>query len=486
MAAAEPVADGREHSTADAIPTVLPNSAERVSEAEPAMARIDGARADVVRVGAEPAVTEQAGAEAAEEAAPEVFGDGTCTGSKPALEMVIEPSDSLAEPVAAVAMDASTEVDEDRHGHLNQLLDRAALEGVALASPAPVVSAPDPTAEVQQADGEAAELGAPAEVSGEAAHTVEPESDTHHIPPPPVQAEAEAAASPSFAKQSERRPIFVAPVPSPAPAPEAPTASPVEHCPAAGVATVLPASAAAPSIPAPFGGNVLDRIWRYARLAAKAAAAIAIALTLLVLGLVIAYRWVDPPASTLMLAQRLDGVEIQQTWVPLRQISPNLIRAVVVSEDGGFCRHRGVDWGALVDALESSRGGSTITMQLVKNLFLWPSRSYVRKAIEIMLAYLVEALWSKERILEIYLNVAEWGEGIFGAEAAARHHFGVSASRLTSAEAALLAVSLPNPIVREAGTPGPGARRLATNLQFRIRAAPAATACVLARRTPVR
>ena len=117
-------------------------------------------------------------------------------------------------------------------------------------------------------------------------------------------------------------------------------------------------------------------------------------------------------------------------------------------------------------------------MQVVKNLFLWPSKSYVRKAIEIPLAYLVEAAWSKRRILEIYLNIAEWGPGIFGAEAAARYHFGKPASLLSPREAALLAVSLPNPFEREAGSPGPGTQRLADNLLLRMRAAPGNASCV--------
>src|SRR5690606_10566851 len=148
--------------------------------------------------------------------------------------------------------------------------------------------------------------------------------------------------------------------------------------------------------------------------------------------------------------------------------SPHLVRAVVLSEDAGFCRHGGVDLGALREAIEDARGGSTITMQVVKNLFLWPARSYVRKLIEISLAYVVDALWPKRRILEIYLNVAEWGDGVFGAEAAARTHFGRSASRLTPLQASLMAVTLPNPIERTAGRPSPIVRRLASRLRSRM------------------
>jgi len=205
----------------------------------------------------------------------------------------------------------------------------------------------------------------------------------------------------------------------------------------------------------------------------------------LLMVLLVLYRWVDPPASTLMLSQRFAGIPTKQRWIPLERMSPNLVAAVIASEDGHFCRHHGVDWGELREAIESAgdglaRGGSTISMQVVKNLFLWPSRSYVRKAIEIPLAYSIEALWSKRRILEIYLNIAEWGPGIFGAEAAARYHFHKPALLLSAREASLLAVSLPNPFERQAGRPGPGTLRLADNLLLRMKAAQASTACLRA------
>jgi monofunctional biosynthetic peptidoglycan transglycosylase len=225
---------------------------------------------------------------------------------------------------------------------------------------------------------------------------------------------------------------------------------------------------------------------RYLRLVLKLAAAVLLALAASVLLLVVLYRWVDPPASTLMLGQRLGGTPITQRWVPLARISPNLPLAVILSEDARFCRHAGVDWGELKEVIESAgdgvaRGGSTISMQVVKNLFLWPSKSYLRKAIEIPLAYLVEAAWSKQRVLEIYLNIAEWGPGVFGAEAAARYHFRKPALLLGPREAALLAVSLPNPFERDAGRPGPGTQRLADNLLLRMRAARATAGCVRAR-----
>ncbi|MFM2421641.1 MAG: hypothetical protein RL291_171, partial [Pseudomonadota bacterium] len=178
----------------------------------------------------------------------------------------------------------------------------------------------------------------------------------------------------------------------------------------------------------------------------------------LIVALAILYRWVNPPASAHMIVQRLSGTSIDRKWVPLERISPNLIRAVIVSEDAGFCSHRGVDWRELREVVENfsesgGRGGSTISMQLSKNLFLWSGRSYVRKAIEIPVTLGMEVVLPKRRVLEIYLNIAEWGPGIFGAEAAAQYHFGKTAAELDESEAALLAVTLPAPIARDASEP---------------------------------
>lgn len=200
--------------------------------------------------------------------------------------------------------------------------------------------------------------------------------------------------------------------------------------------------------------------------------------------LIAAYRIVDPPTSTLMLYQRLTGGDIDHSWVPLDAISPNVVRAVLLSEDGRFCQHGGVDFEEMQNAIERAgdgvpRGASTISMQVIKNLFLWQSKSYVRKAIEIPLTYVMETLWPKSRIMEVYLNIAEWGPGIFGVEAASRFHFNKPAARLSEREAAQLAVALPNPIRRDAGDPGPKTRRLASDIQGRMRAAPGyASACV--------
>jgi monofunctional biosynthetic peptidoglycan transglycosylase len=202
--------------------------------------------------------------------------------------------------------------------------------------------------------------------------------------------------------------------------------------------------------------------------------------------LLVIMRVIDPPATPLMIGQMLSGVRVEHHWVPLDRISPVLIKAVIVSEDGQFCRHRGVDYGELEAALKQSgrngldqvRGASTISMQVTKNLFLWPSKDFVRKGLEIGITLLMEQLWSKRRILEVYLNIAEWGPGIFGAEAAARYHFRKPASRLSEREGALLAASLPNPIERVAGAPGPGTRRLAQIVETRARAGTERAVCV--------
>ncbi len=186
------------------------------------------------------------------------------------------------------------------------------------------------------------------------------------------------------------------------------------------------------------------------------------------------FRVVDPPITPLMIVEKLKGETLKRDWVPLEEISKNLPVAVIAAEDGQFCRHYGVDWGAVRIALkEASRGGeprgaSTIPMQTVKNLFLWPSRSYVRKVLEVPLAYLAVAVWGKPRVMEIYLNVVEWGPGVFGAEAASRYHFGKSAAQLTQREAALLAAALPNPSVRRPGRPGPVTRAVSNAIQGRM------------------
>jgi monofunctional biosynthetic peptidoglycan transglycosylase len=208
-----------------------------------------------------------------------------------------------------------------------------------------------------------------------------------------------------------------------------------------------------------------------------------LALMLGIAGLILAYR-VLPPVSTLMLARWLQGEPVDRQYVPLERISGFLRADVIVSEDALFCEHGGVDWGALREVMEKakgngpSRGASTIPMQTAKNLFLWPSRSYIRKGIEIPLALLIDLAWPKRRILEVYLNLAEWGDGIFGAEAAARHYFHKSAERLDAREAALLATALPNPLHRNPARPSPRHAGLATRIMRRAQGASSLVECV--------
>ncbi len=216
-----------------------------------------------------------------------------------------------------------------------------------------------------------------------------------------------------------------------------------------------------------------SRWWRWMRRALFAA----LGLVLAVLALAGTYRFVAPPASALMLIRAAGGAGMDYRWVPITRISPHLQRAVVTSEDARFCLHHGVDWGVLMGLVTQlideetgpRRGGSTIDILTVKNLFLWPQRSYVRKALEIPLAYWIDFVWPKSRVLEVYLNIAEWGPGIYGAEAAAEYHFGKPAVRLSRREAALMAAVLPNPLERNAGKPNREVRRLARRIERRVK-----------------
>ncbi len=206
---------------------------------------------------------------------------------------------------------------------------------------------------------------------------------------------------------------------------------------------------------------------RLLRMAVLALAALAAAM---ILGLLL-FRFVPPP-STLMLGRWLTLRPVERQWVPIERISPGLIRAVIAAEDQRFCSHAGVDWIELNTVLEDEdgpgRGASTLTMQVAKNVFLWPGRSYLRKALEIPLAMVIDLLWPKQRIIEVYLNVAEWGGGLFGAEAAAQRYFRKSAARLSGAEAARLAGALPNPLARDPGRPGGALLAAARRVQQRV------------------
>lgn len=173
---------------------------------------------------------------------------------------------------------------------------------------------------------------------------------------------------------------------------------------------------------------------------------------------VIIFRWVPVPITPLMIIRNVEqigdgkGLVMEHDWEPLENISPKLQLAVVCSEDQNYLKHFGVDWGAIQKAMKENdkgkriRGGSTITQQTAKNVFLWQGRSYIRKGLELWFTLLIEVFWSKERIMEVYLNSIEMGNGIYGAEAASQHWFHKSAKKLTKDEAAAIAAILPNPI----------------------------------------
>lgn len=166
------------------------------------------------------------------------------------------------------------------------------------------------------------------------------------------------------------------------------------------------------------------------------------------------YAVVNPPTTPYMRAEARRLGNVQQEWVAIEDIAPVMARSVVAAEDANFCLHWGLDVNAIQTAVERGRGGaSTISQQVVKNVFLWQGRSWLRKAIEAVWTPLTEAVWSKRRIVEIYLNVVEFGEGIFGVQAAARHYFGVDAADLSSTQAARLAAILPSPRNRSASNP---------------------------------
>lgn len=190
---------------------------------------------------------------------------------------------------------------------------------------------------------------------------------------------------------------------------------------------------------------------------------------------VAAYRIIDPPITFLMARDRLNGVEVKQDWVSLSEMSRHIPRAVIGAEDSGFCQHRGFDVEAIEKAMERNkkgkklRGGSTISQQTAKNAFLWPGRTWVRKGLEAWFTVLIEYVWGKPRIMEVYLNIAEFGRGVFGVEAASRHYFNKSARKLTRIEAARLAAILPQPIKRDAASPGRYTKRYANRIAGRTR-----------------
>ncbi|GGH54965.1 monofunctional biosynthetic peptidoglycan transglycosylase [Frigidibacter albus] len=185
-----------------------------------------------------------------------------------------------------------------------------------------------------------------------------------------------------------------------------------------------------------------------------------------VLALVVAFTVINPIWTPYMISERLRLGSLQRDWVSMEEIAPVMARAAVAAEDANFCLHWGFDMAAIRKALDEGRqrGASTISQQTTKNVFLWQGRSWPRKAAEAVLTPVVELVWSKRRILEVYLNVAEMGEGIFGVEAAAQAYFGVSAANLTAVQAARLAAVLPNPKARDASALPQGLRQRAAGI----------------------
>lgn len=185
----------------------------------------------------------------------------------------------------------------------------------------------------------------------------------------------------------------------------------------------------------------------------------------IVSGTVLAHRVINPPMTLYMGQERARLGEIDHEWVPLDAVAPVMARSVVAAEDANFCAHWGFDMNAIRNAIESGHGGaSTISQQVVKNTYLWHGRSWLRKALEAAITPLVEAFWPKRRIIEVYLNVAEFDEGVFGIEAAARHYFGVGPDALTPVQAARLAAVLPSPKTRSASKPSSRVRKRAAQV----------------------
>lgn len=187
---------------------------------------------------------------------------------------------------------------------------------------------------------------------------------------------------------------------------------------------------------------------------------------------VLSHRFVNPPITLLMVKRLFEGEGLHKRWRPIEKISPNLVYAVIAAEDAHFCRHLGFDLDAIQKAIRHNerrphklRGGSTITQQTAKNVFLWQGRGWVRKGLEAAYTVSLEMMWGKRRTMEIYLNVVEWGPGVYGAEAASRRWFGKGADKLTAGEAARLAAILPSPRKWKASGGGPYVRKRASRIQ---------------------
>jgi monofunctional glycosyltransferase len=227
----------------------------------------------------------------------------------------------------------------------------------------------------------------------------------------------------------------------------------------------------APAKRHPRKEKIKQRFWR------KGLRSIGLAVVvvgLLHAGVILLLRWVDVPISAFMLRTVFQGQRLHYEWVDWQAIAPTLAIAVVASEDQRFPLHHGFDFDAIVDAMEANlknsalRGASTITQQTAKNLFLWPGRSWIRKGLEAYSTLIIEALWPKRRILEVYLNIVEFGPGVFGVSAASRRFLNTKPDRLTLYDASLLAAVLPNPHQRRVEKPSPYVRRRAADIRRQV------------------
>ena len=220
------------------------------------------------------------------------------------------------------------------------------------------------------------------------------------------------------------------------------------------------------------------RLWRWALRIGAGFFALSIGLTVI-------YQSLPPPVTILMIDGLIEGRGIHKDWTSIERISPDLIRSVIAAEDAHFCEHHGFDWTSIqaawnkIEAGSSRlRGGSTISNQTAKNVFLWPGRNWIRKGLEAYFTLLIEFVWGKQRIMEVYLNVIEFGPGVYGAEAASQRFFKKSAAELSRYQAALLASVLPNPDEWNAANPGPYVKKRANTIMTRALDAPDAGAAV--------
>ncbi|MDB5470953.1 MAG: monofunctional biosynthetic peptidoglycan transglycosylase [Caulobacter sp.] len=316
---------------------------------------------------------------------------------------------------------------------------------------APVAPAADePPGETLSADAATPDAGPP-EIPSEAV----PEDAIEAVPP-------DDAAQSHLSDEAEEAPAEEDPSTDPEGAleqePEAGLEPPlaIEPTPAPPPRRPRPARPAPPVKPTSFLGKVARRL---AMIVVVVGVLVPVTSTLL-------FRFVPPPVTLLMVQRLFEGRGLDHRWMSLSRMSPALPNAVIAAEDAGFCGHWGFDFKAMEKAVAHNqrrpgkiRGGSTISQQTAKNVFLWPQRSYVRKGLEAYFTVLIETLWGKRRIMEVYLNSVEWGPGVYGADSASRHYFGIGADQLTGAQASRLAAILPSPLKWKAAAPGPYVRK---------------------------